>query len=131
MSTKTLLLGSTAIFSTAVAAYMLYPSPKKPTVIFVLGGPGSGKGTQCQNLVKEFKFTHLSAGDLLRNELTKGTKNSELLESYLKDGKIVPMEITINLIKNAMEASESNRFLIDGFPRQMDQALQFEKSVTK
>ena len=44
-------------------------------------------------------------------------------------GRIVPMEITINLLKNAMEASKADRFLIDGFPRQMDQALKFEETV--
>ncbi|PKI73720.1 hypothetical protein CRG98_005961, partial [Punica granatum] len=48
---------------------------KKPTVVFVLGGPGSGKGTQCANIVKHFGFTHLSAGDLLRAEIKSGSEN--------------------------------------------------------
>jgi len=43
-------------------------SPDKVTVLFVLGGPGAGKGTQCANLVRDYNFTHLSAGDLLRAE---------------------------------------------------------------
>ncbi|KAF9668658.1 hypothetical protein SADUNF_Sadunf14G0026600 [Salix dunnii] len=48
---------------------------KKPTVVFVLGGPGSGKGTQCANIVKHFGYTHLSAGDLLRAEMKSGSEN--------------------------------------------------------
>ncbi|KAB1225041.1 putative UMP-CMP kinase 1 [Morella rubra] len=48
---------------------------KKPTVVFVLGGPGSGKGTQCANIVEHFGYTHLSAGDLLRAEIRSGSEN--------------------------------------------------------
>lgn len=48
---------------------------KKPTVVFVLGGPGSGKGTQCANIVEHFGYTHLSAGDLLRAEIKSGSEN--------------------------------------------------------
>ncbi len=93
-------------------------------------GPGSGKGTQCSKLVKEFGFQHLSAGDLLREErLRKDSPFGELINNYIKEGKIVPMEITISLLKEAMLKSAGNRFLIDGFPRQMDQAIAFEKQV--
>ena len=71
----------------------------KPQVVFVLGGPGAGKGTQCERIVSNFGFVHLSAGDLLREERTSGSKDGELIENYIKEGKIVPVEITINLIK--------------------------------
>ena len=53
-----LIMGGTASKTTAAAA-----SSKTPTVVFVLGGPGAGKGTQCANIVRDYKFTHLSAGD--------------------------------------------------------------------
>ncbi|KAF9111531.1 hypothetical protein BGX27_004789 [Mortierella sp. AM989] len=100
------------------------------TVIFVLGGPGAGKGTQCANLVRDFGFVHLSAGDLLRAEQERpGSQYGELIKSYIKEGKIVPMEVTIALLENAMLASGQTRFLIDGFPRKMDQALKFEEAV--
>ncbi|KAF9907778.1 hypothetical protein BX616_000336, partial [Lobosporangium transversale] len=99
------------------------------TVIFVLGGPGVGKGTQCANLVRDFGFVHLSAGDLLRAEQERpGSQYGDLIRSYIKEGKIVPMEVTIALLENAMLASGQTRFLIDGFPRKMDQALKFEES---
>ncbi|KAK3806269.1 MAG: adenylate kinase-domain-containing protein [Benniella sp.] len=100
------------------------------TVIFVLGGPGAGKGTQCANLVRDFGFIHLSAGDLLRAEQERpGSQYGELIKTYIKEGNIVPMEVTIALLENAMLASGQKRFLIDGFPRKMDQALKFEETV--
>ncbi|OWP05812.1 hypothetical protein B2J93_930 [Marssonina coronariae] len=111
-------------------------SPASTTVIFVLGGPGAGKGTQCANLVRDYHFTHLSAGDLLRAEQDReGSEFGDLIKSYIKDGKIVPMEVTVQLLENAMRdvVSKSKdgrgKFLIDGFPRKMDQALKFEETV--
>jgi len=94
----------------------------KPFVLFVLGGPGSGKGTQCLKLVEKFGFVHLSAGDLLRAERNSGSENATLINDYISKGSIVPVEITVNLIKSAMESAgwADKRFIIDGFPRNAD-----------
>jgi UMP-CMP kinase len=111
-------------------------SPSNVTVLFVLGGPGAGKGTQCANLVRDYHFTHLSAGDLLRAEQDRpGSEFGALIKDYIKNGSIVPMEVTVQLLENAMtetlekNKSKKGKFLIDGFPRKMDQALKFEESV--
>ncbi|KAG1451293.1 hypothetical protein G6F56_008124 [Rhizopus delemar] len=109
-------------------------SPEEVTVVFVLGGPGAGKGTQCENLTKDYGFVHLSAGDLLRAEQKReGSKYGEMINHYIKEGLIVPMEVTIALLeqamKESMEAGKGSRFLIDGFPRKMDQAVKFEEVV--
>lgn len=65
-------------------------SPNDVSVIFVLGGPGAGKGTQCANLVKDYGFVHLSAGDLLREEQNReGSKFGDLIKNYIREGKIV------------------------------------------
>eukprot|EP00158_Paraphelidium_tribonemae_P005648 Partr_v1_DN27445_c1_g1_i2_m71973 putative adenylate kinase len=105
-------------------------SKETTTCIFVLGGPGAGKGTQCQNIVRDFHFVHLSAGDLLRAERNRpGSQYGELINNYIKEGQIVPMEITIKLLEAAMTESNATRFLIDGFPRKMDQAVAFEEQV--
>ncbi|XP_036378017.1 UMP-CMP kinase-like [Megalops cyprinoides] len=102
------------------------PLAMKPQVIFVLGGPGAGKGTQCAKIVENYGYTHLSAGDLLRAERAReGSEFGQLIDSYIKDGRIVPVEITINLLRKAMEETmqldqEKFRFLIDGFPRNQD-----------
>lgn len=64
-------------------------------VVFVLGGPGSGKGTMCARIVDKYGWVHLSAGDLLRAERKDPTsKNGELINDFIKEGKIVPVEIT-------------------------------------
>ncbi|MCJ1404694.1 hypothetical protein MMC11_007920 [Xylographa trunciseda] len=131
-------------------------SPDNISVVFVLGGPGAGKGTQCDKLVRDYGFTHLSAGDLLREEQDReGSQFGSLIKDYIKEGTIVPMEITVQLLENAMNNDLTNkhgngRFLIDGehshpppfspanpdtnlaktgFPRKMDQALKFEEAV--
>uniref|UniRef100_UPI00398F0870 UMP-CMP kinase n=1 Tax=Pristiophorus japonicus TaxID=55135 RepID=UPI00398F0870 len=107
----------------------------KPRVVFVLGGPGAGKGTQCVNIVKKYGYTHLSAGDLLRAERSKeATQYGELIDSYIKEGKIVPVEITISLIKRAMDETMAtnamrNKFLIDGFPRNTDNLEGWNKKM--
>ncbi|CAF97570.1 unnamed protein product [Tetraodon nigroviridis] len=98
----------------------------KPQVVFVLGGPGAGKGTQCSRIVEKYNYTHLSAGDLLREERAReGSEYGQLIATYIKEGKIVPVEITISLLRKAMEETmqkdeQKFRFLIDGFPRNED-----------
>lgn len=96
-----------------------------------VGGPGSGKGTQCEKIVADFAYTHLSAGDLLREEVARGSPRGAEITGYMKEGKIVPMDVVLALLNDAMAAApaDSPGFLIDGFPRQMDQALAFEKTV--
>eukprot|EP01128_Nolandella_sp_AFSM9_P009675 TRINITY_DN6313_c0_g1_i1.p1 TRINITY_DN6313_c0_g1~~TRINITY_DN6313_c0_g1_i1.p1 ORF type:complete len:199 (-),score=47.34 TRINITY_DN6313_c0_g1_i1:79-675(-) len=92
-----------------------------PIVVFVLGGPGAGKSTQCRLLVESFGFVHLSAGDLLRAEKADAnSKHGELIKKMIAQGEIVPSHITVSLLKNAMDASPANKFLIDGFPRNFE-----------
>jgi len=96
---------------------------KKPRVVFVLGGPGAGKGTQCAHIVERFGFVHLSAGDLLRAEREKGGPVGEMIDTLIREGQIVPIKVTLDLLRSAMEASMAQGkflFLIDGFPRNQD-----------
>lgn len=93
----------------------------RPYVVFILGGPGSGKGTQCQKIAREFSYEHLSAGDLLRAERTSSdSEYGPLIEEHIQNGTIVPVEITCSLLEKAMNKSGRNKFLIDGFPRNQD-----------
>lgn len=87
--------------------------------MFVLGGPGSGKGTNCSKIEEQFGYVHLSAGDLLRAERQSGSELAEMINTYINEGKIVPAEVTVRLLRNAMEKSGSSKFLIDGFPRDL------------
>ncbi|GAB2270884.1 UMP-CMP kinase 3 [Dionaea muscipula] len=93
------------------------------------GGPGSGKGTQCANIVEHFGYTHLSAGDLLRAEIKSGSKNGTMIQNMIKEGKIVPSEVTIKLLQCAIQESGNDKFLIDGFPRNEENRAAFE-SIT-
>ena len=112
-------------------------SESEAAVVFVLGGPGAGKGTQCDLLVEQYGFIHLSAGDLLRAEQNReGSKYGDLIKEYIKEGEIVPMEVTVKLLEDAIRREinkrphgQQSRFLVDGFPRKMDQALAFEQAV--
>ncbi|CAI4046354.1 hypothetical protein SUVZ_11G1870 [Saccharomyces uvarum] len=110
-------------------------SPDQVSVVFVLGGPGAGKGTQCEKLVKDYSFVHLAAGDLLRAEQNReGSEFGELIKNYIKEGLIVPQEITLALLRNAISENVKNnrhKFLIDGFPRKMDQAVSFERDIVE
>jgi len=93
---------------------------EESTVIFVLGGPGSGKGTQCAKIVDSFGYVHFSAGDLLRQFVRSGTKEGNECAEMMQQGKIVPSSVTVNLLKTAMKESGQSKFLIDGFPRNLE-----------
>jgi len=96
------------------------------------GGPGAGKGTLCAELVQQFGFAHFSAGDLLRKAAKEDTDLGHELSQLMKEGKIVPSEVTIGLLKDAIaETTTTDTFLIDGFPRNIDQGEEFESTITK
>ena len=99
------------------------PCPK-PNVVFVLGGPGAGKGTMCELTECQLGWTHLSTGDLLRAERQAGGPSAAAIEEYMTAGKLVPNGIVVTLLRNAMETvtrtTGKNNFLLDGFPRSQD-----------
>lgn len=89
----------------------------KPKVVFVLGAPGSGKGTQCSNIVTEYNYVHLSAGDLLRAERNRpGSELAQTIEEHIRAGQIIPVAVTCSLIERAMnEQMQVNRFFLSTF----------------
>ncbi|XP_058572909.1 adenylate kinase isoenzyme 5 isoform X2 [Neofelis nebulosa] len=95
------------------------------------GGPGSGKGTQCEKLVEKYGFTHLSTGELLRNELSSESERSKLIRDIMERGDLVPSRIILELLKEAMLASLSDTkgFLIDGYPQEVKQGEEFGRSI--
>ncbi len=86
--------------------------------VHATGGPGAGKGTQCDRIKARYAgVVHLSAGDLLRAEVASGSTVGAACAALMKDGKLVPVSVTIQLLKNAMIQIQGAVFLIDGFPR--------------
>ncbi|MGM0423087.1 MAG: nucleoside monophosphate kinase, partial [Pseudomonadota bacterium] len=98
------------------------PCPK-PNVVYVLGGPGAGKGTMCELAEEQLGWTHLSTGDLLRAEKQAGGPTAKVIQEYIDAGKLVPNEIVVRLLKDSMEhvirTTGRNNFLLDGFPRSL------------
>jgi adenylate kinase family enzyme len=99
------------------------PCPK-PNVVFILGGPGSGKGTMCELAEIQLGWVHLSAGEILRKEREKGGPLATIIEENIAAGKLVPFDTIVNLLKREMEKSTrmtgKKNFLIDGFPRSIN-----------
>ncbi|WKX93854.1 hypothetical protein Q1695_011261 [Nippostrongylus brasiliensis] len=121
----------TAIGSTITRLLPMTASQRLFNVVFVLGPPGSGKGTQCLKIQENLKFVHLSAGDLLRAERQrKDSKYGQLIEEHITNGTIVPVEITCKLLENAMdEAGDARGFLVDGFPRNQNNLEGWEQQM--
>jgi len=98
------------------------PCPE-PNIVFVLGGPGAGKGTMCQLAGIQLGWVHLSVGELLRGEREKGGPSAEAIEETLAAGKLVGDQLVVGLIKSAMEevirTTGKCNFLLDGFPRSL------------
>jgi len=96
------------------------PCPE-PNVVFVLGGPGSGKGTMCELAELQLGWTQLSTGELLRAEVESGGPDGETIENLISRGHLAPDDITVKLVKNTMEktirTTGRKNFLLDGFPR--------------
>jgi len=102
----------------------------KPQVIFVLGAPGSGKGTQCTKISEKYDYLHLSAGDLLRKEKANPASDvGQLISNYIKEGKIVPVEITCKLLEDAIFESGKSKVMVDGFPRNQNNLDGWEEQM--
>lgn len=102
---------------------------EKPLQIMISGAPASGKGTQCELIVKKYDLVHISTGDLLRSEVAAGTENGEKAKDYMEKGLLVPDEIVTMMVKNRLEQKDAQEkgWLLDGYPRSLSQAEVLEK----
>ena len=97
--------------------------------IVLLGAPGAGKGTQCKRIVSEYGLAHLSSGDILRRERSKGTELGKKAQSYMDSGALVPDEVIVKMMAGAIGESVESGFVLDGFPRTVNQAQELDNSL--
>lgn len=96
--------------------------------IILFGAPGAGKGTQAVELVKNYKLTHISTGEMFREAIAKQTEMGKLANSYISKGNLVPDEVTVGLVKERLAQEDcKNGFILDGFPRTLPQAECLDK----
>ena len=95
--------------------------------IVMLGGPGSGKSTYTEYLIKHFNITHIYPGGMLRKEVEKGSEIGKIAKSIIDRGEFVPNQIVLDLIKKKVEQSPQG-YVLDGWPRYMQQVEDMEKN---
>ena len=96
--------------------------------IILFGPPGSGKGTQSENLISSYGLKHLSTGDLLRSEIANQTPLGLEAKRFMDQGQLVPDEVVIGMISSALDNNPAAKgFLFDGFPRTEAQSIALDK----
>ena len=96
--------------------------------ILIMGGPGAGKGTMSAKIVEKYNVCHISTGDIFRSEIGNQTELGMMAKSYMDKGLLVPDEVTNQMVKSYLDNLEDkkNGFLLDGYPRTIDQAKAFD-----
>ena len=97
--------------------------------IVLLGAPGAGKGTQCKRIVARYGLLHLSSGDILRQERAEGTELGRKAKGYMDSGALVPDQIIVEMMAGAIKQAPDAGFILDGFPRTVNQAAELDKSL--
>ena len=96
-----------------------------------MGPPGAGKGTQAAEMVKKFNIPQISTGDMFRAAVKEGTELGKKAAECMSSGALVPDEVTIGIVKERLSKSDcANGFILDGFPRTVDQADALEKILS-
>ncbi len=100
--------------------------------LVLFGKPGAGKGTQAEFLKSKYELFHISTGDLFRHHITNATDLGKLAKSYMDQGDLVPDQVTIDMLKVAVESNpETKGFIFDGFPRTTKQAIALDEFLSE
>jgi adenylate kinase len=97
--------------------------------IVLLGAPGAGKGTQCKRIVQRYGLLHLSSGDILRQQRAEGTSLGKKAQNYMDSGRLVPDQIVVQMMIDAVKKTPAAGFILDGFPRTVNQAVELDNSL--
>src|SRR5690554_341217 len=100
--------------------------------LILLGPPGAGKGTQAELICKHYKIPHISTGDMLREARQKKTELGLKARKYMDSGQLVPDDVVVGIVRDRLNQSDcAQGFLLDGFPRTVEQALALEQADIK
>ena len=100
--------------------------------IVIFDAPGSGKGTQSEKLIEKYHLTHLSTGDILRNEIKNNTELGELASKYMAKGQLVPDSVVIEMLDKLFDQHPDNvGYIFDGFPRTLPQGEALDAMLSK
>ena len=96
--------------------------------IILLGAPGAGKGTQASKIQDKYNLLHISTGDIFRANIKGGTEIGKLAKSFIDAGKLVPDEVTCDIVKDRLPWDDAKKgYMLDGFPRNLFQAEELDK----
>ncbi len=96
--------------------------------IILLGAPGAGKGTQASKIQDKYNLLHISTGDIFRANIKGGTEIGKLAKSFIDAGKLVPDEVTCDIVKDRLTWDDAKKgYMLDGFPRNLFQAEELDK----
>lgn len=100
----------------------------KTKKLLIMGPPGAGKGTQAANIVSKYGVCHISTGDMFRSAIKNGTEMGKLAQKYIENGELVPDSVTVGIVKERLSQQDilEKGFLLDGFPRNLDQAYSLD-----
>ena len=102
--------------------------------LVIFGAPGSGKGTQSENLINHYGLFHISTGDVLRSHIKGDTELGKTASAYINEGKLIPDELMIDILENVLEENPEKTakgVIFDGFPRTIEQAKALKKMLEK
>lgn len=98
--------------------------------MLIMGPAGAGKGTMSEKIEELYHITHISTGDMFREELRNNTELGQKARGYMEAGKLVPDEVTIAMVNSRLERGDcGNGYLLDGFPRSLAQATAYDQTV--
>ena len=100
------------------------------TNVAIFGGPGSGKGTQSELIIKKYGLDHISTGEVLRAEIKAQTELGKIADSYISKGQLVPDDLIIEILANVFDNKKNSKGVIfDGFPRTIPQGKALDKML--
>ena len=101
--------------------------------LVIFGAPGSGKGTQSEKLIETYGLFHISTGEVLRDQIAKGTELGKTADKFISNGQLIPDELMVNILSDLLDSNPATRdgVIFDGFPRTIPQAVALNEMLAK